>query len=313
MFILPSALAALGFALLHSSVAEAQIVDTSEQSFYDNAKPMLDSPLPDILKAVPELAGLEAASNSDELYSILYKTGKEAEDLLSKMPNLTSREDITQEKLHDSIISKGQRRRAYNYLILIHRNGANDLLEEYRTAPDGSEPEGQGIDEDYAVTAGFASSWLHFLPANRLAARFRYLGEQTDGGRRCYVVAFAQKPGWAAVIGTVVYKGMRVLILYQGIAWIDEESYRIIRLRTDLLAPHPAIGLESQTTELHFGEIRLSKIPSPLWLPREVVVTTTWNKQTYRNIHRYSDFRLFEVETNSVPAPPTEPLPTKPQ
>jgi hypothetical protein len=79
-----------------------------------------------------------------------------------------------------------------------------------------------------------------------------------------------------------------------------------------LLAPRPSIGLEKQTTELHFGEIRLSKVPSPLWLPQEVVVTTDWKNQTYRNIHRYSDYRLFEVETNSVSAPPDQPLPTKP-
>jgi hypothetical protein len=311
-FILPGVLAVLGFALLHSRVAEAQIIDTNEQSFYDNARPMMDYSLSDIMRAAPELQGLESTDNSDELASILYKAGKVTEDLLDKMPNLTSREDVIQAKLRDSLLSKGQRRRSYNYLILVHRNGTHDVLEEYRTQPDGTEMEVQDLDADYTVTSGFASSWLHFLPSNRMSARFRYLGQQTDAGRRCYVVAFAQKPGWVTVLGKVTYKGISVSILYQGIAWIDEENYRIIRLRTDLLAPRPSIGLEKQTTELHFGEIRLSKIPSPLWLPQEVVVTTDWKNQTYRNIHRYSDYRLFEVETNSVSAPPDQPLPTKP-
>lgn len=312
VFGLPSALVLLGFVLLNSPVAQGQILDTSEQYFYANAKPMLDYSLSEILGAVPELQGLEPAGNQDELPSILDRAGKVTEGLLGNMPNLTSREDITQGKLHDSVIAKGQRHRTYNYLILVQRKGANVTLEEFRSGPDGAALEEQSQDEDYMVTSGFASSWLHFLPADRSAARFRYLGQQTEGGAKCYVVAFAQKPGWATVTGSVVYKGIPVLILYQGIAWIDEASFRIVRLRTDLLAPRPSIGLERQTTELHFGETRLSHTPVPLWLPQEVVVTIEWNKLLYRNIHRYSDYLLFEVDTKTIPAAPIKPVPTKP-
>ena len=55
-------------------------------------------------------------------------------------------------------------------------------------------------------------------------------------------MAFAQKPGWATSPDNVVYKGRSVRILYQGTAWIDEASFRVVRLRTDLLAPHPDIA-----------------------------------------------------------------------
>lgn len=315
LFILRSTLAVLGFVLWHSFVAKgqfAQITDITGQSYYVNARTVLDYPLPDLLKAAPELQGLEPAGNQDQLAFILGKAGEVTEDLSGSMPNLISHEEIIQEKPRDHGRVKDQLRHDFDYLILTHPQDGNIRLEEYRAGPDGSLLETQGLEKGYTVTRGFASVWLHFHPWNRSAARFRYLGQQTNGGRRCYVVAFAQKPGWATVTGRVAYKGISVVLLYQGIAWIDEASFRIVRLRTDLLAPRPEIGLQRQTTELYFGETRLPQTVSPLWLPQEVVVTTQTNDLSFRNVHRYSGYRLFKVETKILPAPPDLLLPKKP-
>jgi hypothetical protein len=202
------------------------------------------------------------------------------------MPDLISREDVTQAKLGDQGSAKDQRRREFDYLILVHRQEASVTVEEDRPGPEGTKLDARDLEEGYMLTRGFASVWLHFLPSNRPASRFRYLGQQTDGGLRCYVVAFAQIPGWATVTGRAVNEGRSVIILYQGIAWIDDASFRIVRLRVDLLAPRPDVGLERQTTELHFGETRLPQAVSPLWFPQEVVVTTGMNKQLYRNVHQ---------------------------
>jgi hypothetical protein len=302
----------LGFASLHLSVARAQISDMSGQSYYAKARPLLDHPLPDLLRAAPELQGLELAENQDELALILDKAGKVTEDLLGSTPNLMSREEVTQQKLSAAGSVNDHRRGEFDYMILVHRQDANITLDEYRTGPDGSPLESQGLEEGYMLTRGFASTWLHFLPATQSAARFRYLGQQTNGGVRCYVVAFAQKPGLATIVGTAVHEGRSIRILYQGIAWIDQANFRIVRLRTDLLAPRPDIGLERLTTELHFGETRLPQTASPLWLPQEVVVTTEMNHQFLRNVHHYSGYRSFTVESKILPAPPDQPPPKRP-
>ena len=291
---------------------EAQITDTSEQSYYVGARPMLDYPLQKLLKAAPELQGLEPSAGQDELASILDKTGKVCEDLMERMPNLISREEVTQEKLRASGRVMDHRQRKFDYMILVHHGDASVTLSEYRTGPHGSPAQAYGAGEGYMLTQNFASQWLHFSPQNQPEARFRYLGQQTDSGLKCYVMAFAQKPGFATIIGRLIEEGRSVCLLYQGIAWIDEASFRIVRLRTDLLAPRPEIGLERQTTELHFGMVRLRQTASPLWLPAQVVVTADRNNQHFRNIHRYSDYRLFKVESKILPAPPDQPLPQKP-
>jgi thiol:disulfide interchange protein len=45
------------------------------------------------------------------------------------------------------------------------------------------------------------------------------------------------------------------------------------------------------------------------WLPREVKVTIGWKGRTFRNLHRYSNYRLFSVETYEKRSPiPGQPV-----
>jgi hypothetical protein len=43
----------------------------------------------------------------------------------------------------------------------------------------------------------------------------------------------------------------------QGIAWIDEGTSQVLRLRSDLLAPLNTIGLDRRTTEMNCTAVRL--------------------------------------------------------
>jgi hypothetical protein len=101
-----------------------------------------------------------------------------------------------------------------------------------------------------------------------------------------------------------------ILVLFQGIAWIDSNSYKIVHLRSDLLSPQPKIRLERQTTEITYQPVQFKELASDLWLPSEVAVTVEWRGRTFRNSHTYSRFKLFNTEvkekreTEPAPAPP---------
>jgi hypothetical protein len=135
------------------------------------------------------------------------------------------------------------------------------------------------------------------------------LGQEELDGHMTDVLAFAQRPGWATILGRVVANGRSVVILYQGIAWIDVSTSQIIRMRTDLLAPRSDVGLKQQTTEVEFGEVHLPEVATPLWLPQTVVVTASLNAETLRNEHRYTNYRLFRVESTIKPAEPDGTVP----
>jgi len=63
-------------------------------------------------------------------------------------------------------------------------------------------------------------------------------------GRNAYVVAFTQTAGLVHTPAEIRLGDTSFPMLYQGNAWIDESSFRILRLRTDLLAPQPEAQLQ---------------------------------------------------------------------
>jgi len=89
-------------------------------------------------------------------------------------------------------------------------------------------------------------------------------------------------------------------MLTQGILWVDKNGFQIIRMRSDLLAPDNKIRLDQLTTEVTFGEVQLQDAPSPLWLPSEVTVSIEINKQKFRNVHHYTNYRRYRVSVKIV-------------
>jgi hypothetical protein len=82
------------------------------------------------------------------------------------------------------------------------------------------------------------------------------------------------------------------------LAWIDPDTYRIIRIHSDLLAPLPELRLESETLSIDFNEVHFTSVKAALWLPEDVTVTLDWNGKLLRNRHEYSDFKIFNVDAS---------------
>jgi hypothetical protein len=278
-----------------------QLVDTSGQSYFANAHPYLEEPLEKLIERIPELRTLQPAPDQQALPIILEKTGVKVQEFFQNIVDLTAHEVITQERLNAKETIIASRRLQYNYLILIHRNALALRVEEYRTNLQGNRAEPEGLDKGFSVTSGFALKWIHFQPKLRSDSTFLYLGRETMGARNTYVVAFAQRPGQATVTSTVGWSGGTVPILVQGIAWVDQDSFQVIRIRTDLLAPRNDIGLTQQTTDLTLSEVKLPDLATPLWLPRDVNVYSVFKGRTFRNKHRYADYQRFRVSIKIGP------------
>jgi hypothetical protein len=78
-------------------------------------------------------------------------------------------------------------------------------------------------------------------------------------------VAFAQQPGKARRYVTMTGReGTRVDMLMQGIAWVDKNNFQLVRMRTDLLAPHSEIGQDQQTTDVTLSKVQLPDVKNIL-------------------------------------------------
>jgi hypothetical protein len=293
------------------------------------AHPYLEQPLKELVKRIPELKGIRPSADQQQLSSVLQKTGGKVDELLSNLVDLIAREEITQERLIYHDLRSGMPGGSFpvtervrdSYLILRRKESSGARINEFRMDAAGNRIAEESIDKGFFVTSGFALSSVHFSTASQWDSRFLLLGDQKIDGQDTYVVAFAQIPGEAHNTITMVGRhGFTAHLLTQGIAWVDKRNFHILRMRTDLLARQPEIGLELQTTKIRFFEVRFADVPVPLWLPREVDVDLKFadpavkqdavNSQepvafgafdtVFRNVHRYTDYRRYRVSTKML-------------
>jgi len=278
----------------------------------------------EIQLAVPELAHLKAAQDQSQLRALLDKIGAKTVEIARKMPNLVSNEAVVSEQ-------NGFTTRAnYSFLMLPHHMGAKGVaFDEYRV----DIATGEKLQTDFIekaaesgalhappsladlppaspvlpqpqptgpISQGSASAWLYFYPTNRNQLEFRYLGQQKMHGRETEVVAFAQKPGSVLLPAVIGYEGQTYEIFMQGVAWIDPAQFRIERLRSELLSVPAGIPLHRLSTDIQFAETSIVDVPSPLWLPTQVVITTNLAGSTARESHTYSNYRLFRTRSKIV-------------
>jgi hypothetical protein len=287
---------------------------TEAVQLYADAHPYIDEPVPDLKKIGRELAGLKPVPSQLPLSELLAKVGAKADQLLQQIPDLISDEEVSQMQYSMSEIVPGcvgtycgdigrtsSRDQTFNYLILTHpAQDGRLVLQEYRMSRKGK-PVQQG--EGEPIFQGFISAWIVFSSKNQVESRFRYFGQQQTDGYSTFVIGFAQIPASVESPGLIMAGRETAPMLLQGIAWIDQSNFRIVRLRTDLLAPQPEIQVQKQSANVLFGPARIAGLDLELWLPEAVHVEMESRGQFFQEQHKYSKYRLYQAKTKIILSP----------
>jgi hypothetical protein len=271
---------------------------------YDKAKTLIDW-TPKQIRALPELRELQPAESQQDLPAILRKVGERVVAFFEDIPNTTSTEEVQSGLCGIDIRAKCAVtfEDKFNYLLVARRTEGEQFMTEYRTDAKGRPIDYRLAGRGRILTYGFATAPLqHFHPRNQMACRFRYFGRQMVDGQETDVVGFAEIPGKYRRPGEFRHGDMAVALLVQGLAWIDATTYQILRIQTYLLAPRPDVGLEREITRIEFSAIQLHEISTAFWLPTKAVVDVWLDHRHLRNIHTYSNLKLFRVESRIRPA-----------
>jgi lipoprotein NlpI len=303
----------------------------ASQSSHGTPMPFyVDDSIDQLKHEVPALRGIQSAASlnttdgtgtapdQSQSASILGKTGADIAAQFKRMPNLIAKEQVkrpttSQSDTNSSFLpqSSSAYKSTFDNPDIADRDDAQSVrVFSYRLVPREDSTSGHFVDEyrvdahnqpvsdssknpDSPHSVGFAAAWLLFFPANLQESRFRFLGQQKIQGHETYVLAFAQIPGRIHQ-GTIIdAAGGSCSTLIQGIVWIDQSTYRIVRLQTDLLSPLPGIHLNQLRAVLNYSEVKIPERNLSLWLPSNV--QTTWQTafQTGVELHTYSNYKLF--------------------
>ena len=266
-------------------------------------------PIQRLKAVVPALGGIKYDDRQDQLPVILGRVAQHIADVLPRLPDLISRENVyhfqstADANAWGGLAATQPWGRQYRYLLQCQRNrdGSTSIAE---SRIDGA---GKPVKEGGGFTSvrgyGFSYQWLFFTAANQPEFHFRYLGQQDKGGRKTYVVAFAQEPNRVSAPAFFQVDLKKVPFYYQGVLWVDQSSFDIVALRTDLLAPLPQVLLKQLTTELTFRSVPIRGLDAVFWLPSEVDISSDQGRGPSEETHRYSDYHLFHAQVRVVPEP----------
>jgi len=288
---------------------------------FANVPTYVDYPLPKLRAAVPALNGIKPDSSQDQLAAILSRAGAATLHSLSTVPNLSSLEDVYSSvvprvpgptnsvlgmeeipaltDLEDQL--RQSRSIEFNYLLLFdhHPDGAT-AIQELRTDFKNRRV-ASPLDRVTPHGFGFAYQWLLLSPANQSELRFRYLGQQNLDDHKTFVLGFVQIPNQVKLPGKFEWAGKEVPFFFQGIAWIDQSTFDVVRLQTDLLSPVPSVNLLRMTTELRFRSVRIHGYDASFWLPFEVLIRTEQTETVVDELHHYSGYKFFHAESRLLP------------
>jgi hypothetical protein len=248
-----------------------------------------------VIARIPELKEIAFVSSQEELGPLLQKIGENIQALFQDFPNTGSVEDVRHQRYSTVTRASEEIHQKYLYVISLKIDKSHLGMDEYRADSKGRPLILTGPRRGFMLTSGYVTQALVFHPLGQPGCLFRLLG-RTQKKPEFLLVAYAQRPEIPQLQGVLSVDGASIVLLHQGVAWIDPETYRIMRIWSDLLAPRGDFGLGSHSIETYFQEVRFDSIDHPFWLPRQVEVTVRWGGNIYSNRHRYSDYKVFSVD-----------------
>jgi len=296
----------------------------SEIKIYQSTETLIDW-TPKQIHECPFLRKLRRASSQHELPMILDRVGQTGALLLNDFPQISCVEEVhtyaesAQASSEEQFTGDWEQKQAHNamrqamlppfppqdrkfrYIVIPRTKGGLPGFEEYRTDLNGSSLGIASLNGIFMITSNFVSTGLYLTAAHQPDTSFRHFGMDTIRKRQCHVVGFAQSPERVRAVGLISVRGKTAALLVQGLAWIDSETFQVLRVTTWLLAPRGDIGLNSSISTVDFFPVQPTGTERTLWLPRDVTVQGVYAGVTFHNTHHYFDFKLFRVESTIKP------------
>jgi hypothetical protein len=240
------------------------------------------------------LAPRPAFAAGDALDALLARTSKQVSGFLDQFSDVKCTEHVTQEKLGKETKVELKQESTYDYLVILTNPGGELSLDESRLAVHEAKPDKKNT--SLLVTNGFATLFLIFHPYYAESFQFTALEDEVVDGRRLSKVAFQHIRGTRSP-AALALRGREYPLELSGTAVIDPQTGVITRISAGIDNTLEDVGLKTLHSEVEYAPVPFHDAKETYWFPALATVEVETQRQHWRNLHRFTDYKRFSVST----------------
>jgi tetratricopeptide (TPR) repeat protein len=293
-----------------SSAPAAPAVSVTPAAAYPSTVTALPLPSswlpPDVDEKVPPAE----SGVSCPLDEVVRNAGKRVQEFIRNVDRFTATESFFHESVNSWGFPAAPETRKFDYVVSIQEVRPGILnVDEYRNGGPSYEKFPGGT-----ATLGLPSLVLIFHPYSAVNYDMTCEGLAHWNGGLAWQVHFRQrrdKPSRDRRY-RLGESGQSYPVALKGRAWIAADTYQIVRLETDLVAPLPEIRLFADHTTIEYSAVHFRKRDVDMWLPRTAEVFYDLKGRRIHRRHSFSNYMLFSVDDRQwIGAPKTEEAPSR--
>ena len=244
-----------------------------------------------VMLAACFLAARPLAAQSESLDALLDRAGNNVTRFLDRLGDVHCNENVVQEKLNLKGKTEEREQSSFDYLVLTQFRGSEPLLYESRETQRAAKLR---KNVSMLVTNGFATQMLIFHPYYQPSFSFERLPDAHINGKTYAQVHFQHVKGRLSP-AVLLLRGREYPLSLAGTARLDPETGAVAHIITELGDSMEDLGLKSFRTEVEYAAVVFPRNPKSYWLPAQATVELNTARQHWKNVHHFSDYRLFSV------------------
>ncbi len=262
---------------------------------------------PDIDEKVPPVE----PNTSCALNEVIKKAGERIEEFVGNVDRFVATESLKHETINKWGLASSPETRKFDYMVSIQEVKAGFFnVEEFRTVGNAFGEFPDGVESN-----GLPALVLIFHPYNVGSFDLTCEGLARWNGGLAWQLHFRQRDDRPNNIRSykVGSNGITYPVTLKGRAWIEADSYHIVRLETDLVRPVPEIRLAADHTAIEYGPVHFRERNLDMWLPQSAEVYSDWKGRRFHRRHSFSKYLLFSVDDKQVISAPKSAVETHPK
>jgi hypothetical protein len=241
--------------------------------------------------AAQALPGENPHAATSSMLDPLVQARKYVQKYFDKFSDLTCKESVTQFVLNGSGHAIYRENSAYDYQFQETSSSGTLKFSETREVRN---PAYRDAGRTLLVTTGFASLLLVAHPMYETSYVFEPAGAETIDGTSYDMVHFAPLPG-ASSPASLRLRGKNYPLPMSGTLWIEPQSGAIVKLEAKVDSSLSDLGLAGLRSEVHYSVHTFRDPSESIWIADSAVIDVDTPRQHWRNLHRFTDYRRFNV------------------